>query len=146
MSLSRAATLILMLSGLSCIEADRSNTGLTTAKARESSWTEPDRSIEPDERLPTVRWEDAGDLVGQTAFVVGTIVRVGHTRRVHFLDFHPTRRDQFKAVIFTDDLRAFPGELESAYRQRIVRVRGTISRYAGRPPDCRTPSRANRGA
>lgn len=92
-----------------------------------------DPPIGRDEGLPVVSWEEADSVVGRTALVVGRVVRVGHTRRVHFLNFDSRRRDVFSVVVFDDALNKFQPSLEALYENKIIRVRGQVSRYRDTP-------------
>lgn len=89
--------------------------------------------IRADEGLSRLRWEDAELAVGSTALIAGKVEKVGHAGRVSFLDFHASRRDVFKVVIFKDAEPKFPGKLEDLYSGKIIEVRGTVTRYAGVP-------------
>ena len=86
-------------------------------------------AIDPDEELAHIRWTDTERLVGQVAFVSGKIAAVGHSRKVHFLNFDARRRDVFNIVIFDEHLQTFPDKLESLYKNKIIEVRGVISRF-----------------
>lgn len=88
--------------------------------------------IGPDEGLPRLSWQDAHRALGRTALVSGRIVSVGHTDRVHFLDFHSSDRAAFKLVIFTEALPRFDTPLED-YKNKLVEVRGAVTSYAGNP-------------
>ncbi len=88
--------------------------------------------IQPVEGLPRISWQDARRALGRTALVSGRIVSVGHTARVHFLDFHETDRTAFKVVIFDEMLPRFRTPLES-YQGKLVEVRGAVTSYAGNP-------------
>ncbi|MGB0716820.1 MAG: endonuclease/exonuclease/phosphatase family protein [Phycisphaerae bacterium] len=89
--------------------------------------------LEPQEGRPQVNWQDARAVVGTHAFVYGKIIRVGHSRSVHFLNFAPTRPAEFTAVIFNDSMKHFPESLESMYENRFVEINGMVSTYAGNP-------------
>ncbi|MHC5109831.1 MAG: endonuclease/exonuclease/phosphatase family protein [Planctomycetota bacterium] len=89
--------------------------------------------IGPDEGRPHIDWRDAGDFVGEIVFVYGKIVRVGHSRSVHFLNFDNNRDAPFTAIVFEKSMKYFPESLESLYENRIVRIRGMVSTYAGKP-------------
>ncbi len=86
-----------------------------------------------DDGRPEVSWQDAERVVGQVASVVGRVERVGHASRVHFLDFHASRRDAFTAVVYEEHLPLFSGSLEQLYLKRTVRVSGPVTRYRGAP-------------
>lgn len=89
--------------------------------------------IASSEGLPTISWEDADAYLGRSAYVVGKIEQVGHARTIHFLNFHPSDRDKFTAVIFNDNVDRFKPSLESLYEGKLVRVQGTITRYRNTP-------------
>lgn len=88
--------------------------------------------IGPDEGLPRISWNDARRALGRTALVSGKIVSVGHTPRIHFLDFHETDRSAFKAVIFDETIHRFQQPLED-YLDKLVVIRGFVTSYAGNP-------------
>ena len=89
--------------------------------------------VDDDEARPHVAWQDAEGVVGRTAFVSGVVARVGHSKRVHFLNFDPKRRDVFVVVIFQPFLERFEGTLEELYEGRPIRVRGMVTRFRGTP-------------
>lgn len=89
--------------------------------------------IDPDEGRPHVLWQDAERAAGRTAFVYGKVVTIGHARGIHFLNFDPQRRDVFKLVVFDRNIERFSGSLEELYLNKLVRVRGIVTRYAGAP-------------
>lgn len=89
--------------------------------------------IHPDEARPHVSWQDAAQVIGRTAYVSGTVARIGHTERIHFLNFDAERRDVFTVVIFQPFLERFTSPLEELYEGRPVRVRGMVTTYAGTP-------------
>lgn len=89
--------------------------------------------IADDEARPHLDWTDAAEVVGRTSYVSGRIVRVGHARTIHFLNFHPERRDVFKVVIFDDYMKNFLDSLEELYEGKNVRVRGIVSTFGGSP-------------
>lgn len=85
------------------------------------------------EGRPVVSWEMAAQVLGKTAFVVGKVERIGHARTIHFLNFHPTDRDKFTAVIFDPQMSNFPGRLEDLYEGKLVKLRGVVSSYRNVP-------------
>ena len=96
-------------------------------------WSSLSHANEPqipiEENLPQIRWNDTERFVGQRALVSGRIVRVGHARRIHFLNFHKRRRDVFKVIIFEEHIKHFPASLKNLYDGKLVEVQGTISRF-----------------
>ena len=87
--------------------------------------------IGDDEALPRAGWRDARSLLGQTALIHGRVTHVGHTERVHFLDFSRDRTD-FKVVIFSEAIESFPHSLDD-YVGKLIQVRGPVSLYRGNP-------------
>ncbi|MDG2380389.1 MAG: endonuclease/exonuclease/phosphatase family protein [Pirellulaceae bacterium] len=92
-----------------------------------------DPPIRPDEGLPVVSWENAESVIGRTAAVVGRVLRVGHAKRVHFLNFDRQRRDVFSVVLFEDAMAKFQPDLETLYENKLIRVRGRVSLYRDVP-------------
>ncbi|MCP4194379.1 MAG: hypothetical protein GY768_27540 [Planctomycetaceae bacterium] len=78
-------------------------------------------------------WENAATVVGRTAIVAGRVLRVGHAKRVHFLNFSRQRRDVFSVVVFEDALSKFQPNLAALYENKIIRVRGRVSLYRNVP-------------
>jgi micrococcal nuclease len=50
-----------------------------------------------------------------------------------FLDFHDPYQGYFVAVIFSSDVKNFPFPADSFYRNKEVRITGTIQLYQGAP-------------
>lgn len=84
-----------------------------------------------DEGLPRAAWQDAKSLIGKTALIHGRVSSVGHTERVHFLNFSKQRSD-FKVVIFSDSIKSFDHPLEN-YVGKLIQVRGRVSLYNKNP-------------
>jgi endonuclease/exonuclease/phosphatase family metal-dependent hydrolase len=91
-----------------------------------------DSPIDPNEARPRVHAKDAGQVVGRVAFVHGIVSEVSRKGRLTLLAFGPDS-DSFKVVVFNQYLGRFPGALEELYKGRLVRVRGTVTTYAGNP-------------
>ena len=68
-------------------------------------------AIDPREGLPVVSWEDARQVTRQRAIVFGTVVDVGGTDNIQFLNFSKSDRSAFKIVIFARSLPSFPRPL-----------------------------------
>ncbi len=86
-------------------------------------------ALGPDDGLPVVSWDEAGLVVGQVSIVYGKIVRVGHTQRIHFLNFKKNDRNAFTAVIFSPNHEKFSDTLEALYLNKLVKIRGTVTRF-----------------
>jgi len=111
--------------------------GIVLAAAGAGPATQP--AIGPDEGRPHLSWEHADAVVGRVAFVSGRVVGVSHQGRANFLNFaedrdkiEPPRRG-FVAVVFNEYLAGFPDSLENLYAGKMVRVRGMVTTYRGRP-------------
>lgn len=97
-----------------------------------ASGAEVESPIRADEGLPRISWTDARRAVGRMATVYGKIVTVGHTERIHFLDFHESDRSAFKAVIFDAAMRDFPDGIDH-YEGKLVAIRGPVTTYNNNP-------------
>lgn len=86
-----------------------------------------------DDGRPRLPWTEAHRALGRRAIVSGQIVRIGHARGIHFLNFDPQRRDVFQLVIFEPALAGFAEPLEALYQDRWVEVRGWVTSYRGVP-------------
>ena len=89
--------------------------------------------IGADEGRPRVAWQDAAQVIGKVAFVSGEVTHVRRAGRVTILDFEDARPPAFSAVIYGDNLAQFPGAIEQLYEGKIVRIRGLVETYAGKP-------------
>ena len=89
--------------------------------------------ILPSEGCARIRWTEADDFVGKRVAVSGQIVRIGHAKMIHFLNFSRTDRGAFKVVIFDRFMDQFSSTLEDLYGGRIVQVTGTVILYAEAP-------------
>lgn len=85
------------------------------------------------EQVDVVSWRDAMKYYGQTKTVEGKIVTSNNTGKVCFLNFHKDWRRHFTAVIFASDFKKFPAHPEDYYHNRVVRVKGLIKEYRGKP-------------
>ena len=80
-----------------------------------------------------VSWEDAGRHQGEEIVVEGTIVRTHRAEKVLYLNFHANWKRYLTLVIFVKDLPLFPGNPETIYRGKKVRVRGEVKLFKDRP-------------
>lgn len=85
------------------------------------------------EGVPVITWDMADKVVGRKVVVGGKIVDIGHTDRIHFLNFHAEDRNAFKLVIFKEAMEGFEKSLEALYLDKLITVRGIITLYAGAP-------------
>jgi micrococcal nuclease len=97
-----------------------------------------------DVKVDVVSWRDAAKYYGQTKTVEGKIVASNNTGKVCFLNFHKDWRRHFTAVIFASDFKKFPAHPEDYYLNRVVRVKGLIKEYRGKPEIIlKSPSQIN---
>jgi micrococcal nuclease len=101
----------------------------------------PEKSASPGQRAlqpaPAVRgtiipWEDAHRHQGEEIVVEGTIVRTHRAKNMMYLNFHANWKRYLTLVIFVKDLPLFPGNPETAYKGKKVRVRGEVKLYKDR--------------
>jgi len=80
-----------------------------------------------------IPWEEAHRHPGEEIVVEGTIVRTHRAEKVMYLNFHANWKRYLTLVIFVKDLPLFPGNPETAYKGKKVRVRGEVQLYKDRP-------------
>jgi endonuclease YncB( thermonuclease family) len=80
-----------------------------------------------------IPWEEAHRHQGEEIVVEGTIVRTHRAEKVIYFNFHPNWKRYLTLVIHVKDLPRFPGNPETAYKGKKVRVRGEVKLYKGRP-------------
>lgn len=90
-------------------------------------------AIHADEGRPHVRWEDAGQVVGQTAFVYGKVINTHELAKLSFINFDSNRPADFAGVVFEANRAKFPASLDEAYLGKVVRMRGVVSTFKGKP-------------
>ncbi|HEX7518977.1 MAG TPA: thermonuclease family protein [Candidatus Deferrimicrobium sp.] len=103
---------------------------------------DPAKSASPGQRAlqpaPAIRetvipWEEAHRHQGEEIVVEGTIVRTHRAEKVLYLNFHANWKRYLTLVIFVKDLPLFPGNPETDYKGKKVRVRGEVKLYKDRP-------------
>lgn len=92
----------------------------------------------PPSELPTYDARDAGEHVGEHAWVCGTVVDASHVPEAGggptFLNFgRPYPDPVFTALIWGEDRGRFEVPPERAYLGRRICVRGRIEIHEGRP-------------
>jgi len=92
---------------------------------------DPNKILPPDAGLPIVSWQEAAKHMGEEVVVQGKIVQTRNIGRHCFLNFDVGRT--FTAVIHQEGLANFKEPPESTYDQKIVRIRGRIIDYKGKP-------------
>lgn len=80
----------------------------------------------------TVPWYEAPLHIGREVAVQGTVVRTRRGKGILHLNFHPDWRKHASVVVRGKDLRRFPGNPETFYKGKTVRVRGNVILYKGR--------------
>ena len=81
----------------------------------------------------TVPWDQARAHVGREVTVEGKIVRTHRGKNILYLNFHPNWKKYLTVVIFGKDLPGFPDNPETFYRNKALRVRGTVTLHKDRP-------------
>jgi endonuclease/exonuclease/phosphatase family metal-dependent hydrolase len=87
--------------------------------------------LPPDAGVPVVDWKDAGQYVDKSVIVQGKIVATRNIGRICFLNFDTAR--SFVVIVREGSYPNFPEPPEQMYDQKIVRVRGLVSEYNGKP-------------
>lgn len=80
-----------------------------------------------------ISWEDADKHYGEHCCVKGKIVATFNSGKACFLNFHKNWKRYFTAVIFASDFNKFPSNPEDYYKEKKVKVIGTIKEYQGKP-------------
>jgi predicted extracellular nuclease len=81
--------------------------------------------------LPVIDWTDAHKYVDQQVIVQGKIVITKDIGKISFLNFDVART--FTAVVHKRNYKNFPRPAARMYDNRIVRIRGVISEFKGKP-------------
>lgn len=81
--------------------------------------------------IPVVDWKDAANHMDQEVIVQGRIVQARNIGKICFLNFDGART--FTAVVHSPNYKNFPTPPEQLYGGKIVRIRGVISAYRGKP-------------
>lgn len=90
--------------------------------------------IASDEARPHVSWEDAGRVVGRTAYVSGLVADVRSFREVTLINFFADRPPaKFTGVIRKADRGKFLPSAEELYKGKIVEIRGLVTTFKGVP-------------
>lgn len=104
-------------------------------------WGENQAKVTEETVLPLSSIDDAidacnaGNYIGKEKIVAGKIVD-GYKSKTNtvFLNFEKPYPNQcFTAVIFSSNLINFPENLQSFYEGKIVKVKGVIKEYQGKP-------------
>jgi exonuclease III len=82
---------------------------------------------------PVVSWDKAGDYMGKTVTVTGTVVRTHDSGKATFLNFSQDWKGTFSAVIFSSLACDFPEAPATLLLNKEVRITGKIKDYKGSP-------------
>jgi len=92
-------------------------------------------AIAPEDIPDIVPWDQAKKYVGYEVTVEGRIVTVGRSNdgNIHFLNFHEDWRGKFYMVIFDDLAKTLDTPVESLFKDKLIRVKGTVDTHNGKP-------------
>lgn len=88
-------------------------------------------ALPADAGIPVIDWKDAAHHIDKLVIVQGKIVQTRNIGRICFLNFDPAR--SFTAIVREASYPNFSTPPEEMYDQKIVRIRGVISEYNGKP-------------
>lgn len=86
-----------------------------------------------DAPVAVVDWSKAGDYVGKTITITGTVARTHNSGKVVFLNFTEDWKGTFSAAIFAATWADFPKPPEELFLHKAVRVTGKVKMYKGSP-------------
>ena len=102
-----------------------------------AGWQAPaahaEQAIGPNEGLPRLSWKEVGQRLGQQALVHGKVIHVGHSGKVNFINFDTDRPPAFTGIVFQKDMDKFSTPLKEMVLGKIVRIRGRIVTFKGKP-------------
>ena len=98
-------------------------------EARDESAPTPTGPASPQ----VIDWQDAAQYVGQDVIVEGEIVHTYDSGKVTFLNFDEDYRHTLTLVIFPDLYDAFPQPPARYFKDKRIRVQGTVDMYKGAP-------------
>ncbi|MBU0633859.1 MAG: hypothetical protein KKB82_04190 [Candidatus Omnitrophica bacterium] len=87
----------------------------------------------PQPAPPVIDYKLAPKYYGKFAVVEGVVVGTYKTNKACFLNFHPDYKRYFTAVIFASSFSKFASSPDVYYKNKKVRVKGTIKEYRGKP-------------
>jgi endonuclease/exonuclease/phosphatase family metal-dependent hydrolase len=99
--------------------------GSTAAPAQEPP------ALSAEAALPVINWADAGKYLDREVIVQGRIVDGKVTKNICFLNFDAAR--SFSVIIHQPNFKNFPQPPEALYPTKIVRIRGVVVEYRGKP-------------
>ena len=81
--------------------------------------------------VPVISWTDAGGYVDQEVIVQGKIFETSKRKTICFLNFDRERK--FTAIVRAANFDNFPVSPELKYASKVVRIRGIVSQFKGKP-------------
>ncbi len=100
------------------------------AQPPESATSEPEAlPLQPGD----VPWQDAPGRMNEAIATVGKILRANDIGNLTFLNFDPNFRETLTLVIRKEDYGKFPEPPAVYYRDKMVRAKGTVTQYQGKP-------------
>jgi len=89
--------------------------------------------IDADEGVASIHWTNAGDAIGDVAYVCGEVIDVRNIGAITFINFDENRPAKFVAVAFRDNYGKFPEDIKNLYAGKLVKIRGQITTHRDRP-------------
>ena len=105
------------------------------AKADETPAQAAPAETPPAELKPqgTISWRDAAKHYDKTMTVEGKIILTKNIGKITFLNFDKDFRNTFTAIIKQADYQKFPRNPEEFFKDKTVRITGTIRKFKGAP-------------
>jgi endonuclease/exonuclease/phosphatase family metal-dependent hydrolase len=88
-------------------------------------------AIPQEAALPVIDWQDARKYVDHEVIVQGRIVEAKSITKICFLNFDAAR--SFTAVVREQNFKNFPQPPDALYNGKLLRIRGVITEYKGKP-------------
>lgn len=89
------------------------------------------QNLPADAGIPVVDWKEAGTHRGKEVIVQGRIVQTRNIGKICFLNFDAAH--SFTAIVHQPNYKNFPEPPEKMYDQKILRIRGVITAFRGKP-------------
>ncbi|MGI9428454.1 MAG: endonuclease/exonuclease/phosphatase family protein [Bythopirellula sp.] len=89
--------------------------------------------IAADEGVLTIHWENAGEAIGDVAYVCGEVIDVRNIGAITFINFDSGQDRKFTGVVFRDNYGKFPDDIKKLYNGRLVKIRGQITTHRDKP-------------
>lgn len=89
--------------------------------------------LDADEGVMQIHWRDAGEAIGDVAYVCGKVIDVRDIGRITFINFDEERPARFTGVVFSDNYDKFPNQIKNLYEGKLIKIRGQITTHRDRP-------------